>query len=224
MNIEKWKSMSSLGQTIWLEENAELSRRSESQRGLVRGVGINDATYCVATGIDGKKVVCPCYAAWSNMLERAYGAKYHAEYPTYSGVVVCDEWHSFMAFRKWWINHHVDCFALDKDILSDDGVYSPATCLFVPSWLNSFTTDCGSARGEWPIGVCLDKKSGKFRAKCCNPITKKQESLGYFCAPEEANLAWMARKLELASELKSSMDEINQRIYRRVVEIIMRAR
>jgi len=50
MNIEKWKSMSSLGQTIWLEENAELSRRPKSQRGLVRGVGINDA------GLDKQRV------------------------------------------------------------------------------------------------------------------------------------------------------------------------
>ena len=215
--------MSGLEQTMFLLDNCQVNGKG-GKRIVIGGSGVNDATYCTQPAIDGKQVMCPAYKAWKNMFKRVYSAKFHASRPTYSDVKVCDEWLTFMSFRKWWLENQVDGWQIDKDILSDAACYSPDTCLFVPAWLNLFTTDCGSARGEWPIGVCLDKKSGKFRAKCCNPITKKQESLGYFCAPEEANLAWMARKLELALELKPSMDEIDLRIYPRVADIINNAK
>jgi hypothetical protein len=224
ISLKEWKAMSGKEQALHLENNAALSKRAESLRGLVRGVGINDATYCTQPRIDGVKVMCPAYRAWKNMLTRAYSPKYHAKHPTYSGVTVCDDWHLFMSFREWWLDNQADGFALDKDILSDDGVYSPDACLLVPQLLNNFITDCGATRGEWPIGVISHKKSGRFMSRCCNPKTGRLENLGYFNTPEEAHLAWKARKLELADELKPRMDSIDQRIYPRVVEIISNAK
>ena len=64
ITMQEWKSMSGLEQTLWLEENTELSQRAKSLRGLVEGVGINDAQYCVAPSIDGKTALCPAYIAW----------------------------------------------------------------------------------------------------------------------------------------------------------------
>ena len=224
ITISEWKAMSGKEQTLWLEGNTELSRRSESQRGMVKGVGVNDAPYCITHLMDGKQVSCPAYIAWESMLKRAYSNKFHEKYKTYKSVSVCEEWHSFMSFRKWWIENKVDGWEVDKDILSDSGVYSPETCVFVPSWLNSFTIDCGAARGAYPIGVTLHNGTGRFRARCSNPVSKKLEHLGIFHTPEEANLAWRARKLELALELKPKMDEIDIRIYPRVIEIINNAK
>lgn len=216
--------MSGLEQTLWMEDRFPAGATSLRNRKMVFGVGINDATYCVQPVIDGKQANCPAYRAWKHVLERACSSKWHARKPTYIGVVVCDEWHSFSSFRLWWIENQVDGWHIDKDMLSDDGAYSPEACIFVPQWLNKFTIDSCASRGEFPVGVCLDKRCGRFRSQCCNPITKKQESLGYFGTPEEANLAWMARKLELALELKPSMDEIDLRIYPRVVDIINNAK
>ena len=224
ITMQEWKAMNGKEQMIWLEENTELSGRYESRMGLVQGVGINDAPYCTKPVVDGKKVVCPAYMAWNNMLTRAYSTKYHAKHPTYSGVTVCDDWHLFMSFREWWLGNYADGFALDKDILSDDGVYSPETSIFVPAWLNLFTTDSGAARGDCQIGVYFERRRGRFVALCRNPMSKKQEYLGLFDTPEAAHLAWRTRKLELALELKPKMDSIDQRIYDRVVEIIMKAR
>ena len=226
ITMQEWRAMSGKEQTIWLEENTELSRRSESLRGLVCGVGVNDAPYCAQPRIDGKQVVCPAYSAWTGMLKRAYSEKCQEKRPTYKGVVVCDEWHSFMSFRHWWLENQVDGWELDKDILYDDGVYSPEACIFVPSWLNSFTIDSGSSRGELPIGVDFQKRAGKYRAQCCQPLAGRRGRLclGLFTTPEEAHLAWLARKLELALELKPKMDEIDLRIYLRVVEIINNAK
>ena len=220
ITMQEWKEMSCNDKTTWLEDNFLASNMSLAKRGLVYGVGVNDAPYQTQPIINGKQVACPAYQAWTGMLERAYSAKYHAKNPTYSGVTVCDEWNSFMAFRRWWIENQVDGHQIDKDLLSDDGVYSPNTCLFVPRLLNTFTIDCGAARGEWPIGVCFESSCGRFRADCGNPVSGKRVWLGYFDTPEEAHAAWRKCKLELALELKPKMDEINLRIYPRVIEII----
>ena len=215
--------MSGLEQTMFLWDNCQVNGKG-GQGGVISGSGVNDATYCTQPAIDGKRVMCPAYRAWKNMFKRVYSAKFHASRPTYSDVKVCDGWRSFSNFRSWWLDHHVDGWHIDKDLLSDDGVYSPEACLFVPAWLNLFTTDSGAARGAYQIGVCFHKQSGRFEAKCSNPITKKREHLGLFDTPEAANLAWRTRKLELALELKPKMDSIDLRIYHRVVEIIMKAR
>lgn len=191
--------------------------------GLVCGVGVNDADYVVEQIINGRRVRCPAYGSWRNMLERCYSEKIHHRSPTYAGVKVCDEWLSFMAFRKWWVENHVDGWQLDKDLLSDNRIYSPEACIFVPSWINHFTVDCGAARGEWPIGVCFDRRRRKFESRCRHPLGKR-EYLGHFSTPDEAHAAWLTRKLEIANELKHLMDDIDARIFPRVIEIISRSK
>lgn len=223
ITIQEWNAMNGKEQTIWLEGNCRVNARGRP-RGLTEGVGVNDAPYCTKPRIDGKTVVCQAYRAWGSILRRVYSAKYHAEYPTYSGVSVCDEWRSFMSFRGWWVENQVDGWQLDKDLMSDSREYSPETCVFVPQWLNNLTTDSGAARGAHPIGVYFHKETGRFLARCRNTVTNKNQHIGLFATPEEAHAAWLNRKLELALELKPKMDEIDLRIYPRVVEIINNAK
>lgn len=188
---------------------------------LILGIGLNDADYTVKPSIDGCRRDCKAYRTWRNMLLRAYDDVCQAKQPTYKGVVVCDEWLSFMAFRRWWLENYVDGWHLDKDLLTDKKIYSPATCIYVPRWLNNFLTDHRRARGEWPIGVRLEKRDGTFYARCHHPFGKR-ENLGVFTTPEDAYSAWLSRKIEIANELKPAMDAIDKRIHRRVVEIIQR--
>ena len=203
------------------KQNNNAARRKVER--LVYGIGVNDADYVVRSTINGRRVKCPAYMSWGNMLKRCYSEKYHHGHPTYIGVKVCDEWLSFMAFRKWWIENQVDGWHLDKDVLSDDSIYSPETCIFLPVWLNSFTIDSGAARGEWPIGVSFGRRRGEFESRCRHPFGKN-EFLGYFSTPDEAHAAWLARKLEIAHELKHLMDDIDARIFPRVIEIISRSK
>ena len=191
---------------------------------LVRGFGFNDADYVVRPIINGRRAWCPAYVAWQNMLERCYSEKLHKRRSTYIGVTVCDKWRSFMKFREWWLENHVDGWQLDKDLLTDSREYSPDSCIYIPLWLNSFTVGCDAARGEWPIGVDYHKASGMFRSQCGNPSTGKSVLIGLFKTPEDSHLAWKAKKLEYAAQMKNDMDAIDMRIYHRIVEIINRAR
>ncbi|MGL5393378.1 MAG: hypothetical protein ACRDA8_18705, partial [Shewanella sp.] len=132
---------------------------SIKRRKSVFGVGVNDSTYMVHPSVGGKRLSCPAHSSWRDMLRRSYSPERHLIYPTYSEVTVCKDWLRFTQFRHWWIENQVDGWQLDKDILTDSKTYSPKSCIFVPQWLNVFTTDHRSRRGEQPIGVHLDNRS-----------------------------------------------------------------
>ena len=179
---------------------------------LVYGVGVNDTDYVVkkwetigyVNGKQKQKLVweCPYYRAWRSMLKRCYSPKYQDTRPTYKGCSVSEEWLTFSVFKRWMECQDWKGMQLDKDILFEGNkVYSPETCVFVTSMVNSFTVDCRASRGEWQVGVSWDKIRNKFQANCRNPFTKKQENLGRFTCEQEAHNAWVKRKLELAYEL-----------------------
>lgn len=74
------------------------------------------------------------YIVWSNMIARCYCPKFQKRHPSYVGVTVCDDWHNFQKFAKWFNEHHIEGFQLDKDIKQKgvkNKVYSPETCVFV---------------------------------------------------------------------------------------------
>ena len=113
-----------------------------------------------------------------------------------------------MNFRSWmetqdWKGKH-----LDKDILvQGNKVYSPNTCVFVDSVVNTFLIDSAASRGEWPIGVYWNERNKKFMSRCSNPFTKKQECLGYFHCPDQAHQTWKKRKHELACQLAETQTD-----------------
>lgn len=179
---------------------------------LVYGVGINDADYVTqrfetigyVNGKQKQKLVwiCPYYKSWRDMLKRCYSTKYHQQYPTYKGCSVSEDWLAFSNFKAWMEKQDWEGKHLDKDILFEGNkVYGAETCVFVTLTTNNFTTDRGNDRGEWLIGVYWNKREEKFHSRCCNPFTKKRESLGLFTSEQEAHEAWAKRKLELAHEL-----------------------
>ena len=216
--------MNKVNLSLWIEANYPRNKSSVAMRKPLCGVGVNDADYAVQPRVNGVKLRDPAYQAWSSMLARAYDPKLHAAYPTYSDVTVCSEWHSFSAFRNWWLNSYREDWQCDKDLLVvGNREYSHNSCIYVPRWLNSFLNGHEASRGELPIGVRLDKRRGKYQSRCCNPITGKNHNLGYFTTPEAAHEAWLKRKLQLADQLKPDMDAIDQRIYPNVVTIIKAA-
>lgn len=89
--------------------------------------------------IDGK--VSKCATTWKSMLERCYCPKYLAVTPTYKDCTVCDEWHNYQNFAKWFYNNYpedtTESYHLDKDsIVKGNKLYSPETCTFLTKYDN----------------------------------------------------------------------------------------
>jgi hypothetical protein len=166
-----------------------------AQRKLVKGVGINDADYNVTFKNEGKRLMCPVYRKWVQMLARVYCPKYQAKQPTYKKVTVCTEWLTFSNFAKWYEEYYVEGYHLDKDIkVKGNTVYSPDTCLFVPHAINNLILDNSSFRGEFPLGVSFHKPTSKYRADVT--VDGKQKYLGGYVTPELAHTAYKKGKNE----------------------------
>ena len=151
------------------------------------------------------------YMHWQEMLRRCYDLRLHKRYPTYIGCTVCDEWLNFQVFGEWYDNNiyelkNVDKkeLNLDKDILiKHNKHYSPETCVFVPKSINTLFTKCNASRGLYPIGVCLDKRDGKFRSEC-NDGKGNDKKLGRFPTPELAFSVYKEYKEALIKKIANA--------------------
>jgi hypothetical protein len=171
------------------------------------------------------------YARWKSMLRRCYDPYLLNKYPTYRDCYVCDEWLCFQNFSEWYEENHYECnnekMCLDKDILiKGNKVYSPNTCIIVPERVNTLFIKAYANRGKYPIGVCLDKKTNKFRAHChiLDKDNKKLIQLGYYNSIEEAFLAYKSFKenyiKQVADEYKDLIPkELYKAMYSYVVDI-----
>jgi len=162
------------------------------KRSLVFGVGINDWVGAVKVG--GKKI--REYVLWIAMLQRCFDEKFKQKYPTYEGVTCSKEWLSMTKFIED-VSQMKGCglsgWELDKDILvKGNKLYSKETCCFVPHEVNNLLIKSDNSRGEFPVGVCFHKPSGKFMAYL--KINGKLKYLGLFTTPEEAFQAYKAAK------------------------------
>ncbi|ATW62060.1 hypothetical protein [Dickeya phage Coodle] len=186
---------------------------------LIYGVGFNDMDSTISKLRFGSKA----YDAWRNMLQRCYDPKFHLRYTTYLNCSVCKEWFSFKNFYSWFVLNYIEGHQLDKDILvPGNKEYSPDKCVFIPHWLNSFTTNKVNRRGKYPIGVSAYR--GGYVSHCNNPFNGNQEHLGCFVSAEEAYQSWLNKKLEHALRLKDEMDSIDQRLYPSIIRIIKEMR
>jgi len=180
---------------------------------LVYGVGINDADYNVQKyeNINGKPVrywVCPFYVIWTEMLRRCYSDKFQESHPTYKGCLVIPEWQYFMNFKAWMEKQEWENKFLDKDLLViGNKIYGPDTCVFVSRAINNFLTERTAKRGEFPIGVCIHKGTGRFAAQGFSLETGKRRHLGLFDDAQEAYEVWLKHKLQQAKLLASEQSD-----------------
>lgn len=212
--VDRRRSIPCAGVSPANNQRAFLWVKFMAGRGLIYGVGKNDADYPVNRFIliDGKNKrvwICPMYLTWRNMLMRCYSEGCQIKHPTYAGCSVVDDWLLFSNFKLWMESQEWQGMELDKDIIHPGNkVYGPEFCIFVPSQLNAFLTDHGAARGQYPIGVSIERKCGRFKASCSNPFTGRLENLGRFHRPEDAHLAWKARKNQHARRYADMQKDI----------------
>ena len=162
------------------------------------------------------------YTTWINMIKRCYDEKYHKKQPTYKDVIVCEEWHNFQNFAKWFEENYVEGFHLDKDILvKNNKIYSPETCCFIPREINNLFLLRKQERGKYPIGV--KKNFNKYEVVVSK--YKKQYYIGLFETPEEAFQVYKEVKEKYIKELAEKWKElipsiVYQALYNYKVEIV----
>lgn len=130
------------------------------------------------------------FILWRDMMGRCYNGRHQKKQPTYIGCEVCEKWHNFQVFAKWYNENYYEIqgerVALDKDILyKGNKIYSPGTCVFVPQSINNLFVKRDVDRGEYPIGVSYDNRVDKFKSSC-NNANKEHIVLDYYNNPIDA--------------------------------------
>lgn len=125
---------------------------SQIKRGTVRdrffpntfGIGyFGDGAY--SSRVNGKITVC--YSSWCGMMERCYSSRLHECKNTYRDCEVCEEWHNFQNFAKWFEDNYIEGYDLDKDIkIEGNKLYSPETCMFVSKYKNNMAAQANKMK------------------------------------------------------------------------------
>ncbi len=163
------------------------------------------------------------YKIWYSMINRCYAKKSLQKRPTYKECTVCDEWIYYKNFKEWYEKNYYEIegekMCLDKDILvKGNKIYSPETCVFVPSNINTLFTKSDAKRGEYPIGVSWKKKNNKYQANCRIFDIKnnkyRYKYLGLYNTPEEAFKVYKKAKEENIKQVADYYkDQIPQKLY-----------
>lgn len=161
----------------------------------------------------------PEYRLWKSVLNRCYGAN-NKKYPCYRGVTMCDQWHNFQNFAKWYNENYYEVegeiMNLDKDILiKNNKVYSPDTCIFVPKRINILFVKNKQHRNGTYIGVIKD------RNKYVAGINIKEKGSALTIGRYDTELeAFNAYKEYKERYIKQVADQYRNKIPKKLYEII----
>lgn len=210
--------------SVTIEHNDEHRHRmvvqaSNLRRGMVKnpytplvygvgyvGVGAHSAQE------NGKQTAA--YRKWVKILERCYDDKFKAKNPAYSTCTVSQEWHCFQVFAEWFHaqpNSENAGFEIDKDLMVlGSEIYSDSTCSFVPQEINKMLNSCAASRGEYPLGVHLNRK--RFMARVS--INGESLCLGTYDTPDQAHAAYReAKKQYVRSAAEDRKDQLHPKVY-----------
>lgn len=175
----------------------------ESHKKLVYGIGVNDL-------LNESKTIAN--QVWIDMIRRCYTKDMQDKFPSYKGCTVCEEWKLFSAFKKWFNNHYIEGWQLDKDILvKGNKIYSPQTCCFVPNDINTVLIKPVKKKCVYR-GVTFDRVNNKYMARIT--MFGKTKNLGRYDSPEKAYLTYKQEKEKYIKELANKhKDQLEPRVY-----------
>ena len=150
-----------------------------------------------------------CYSIWRGMLQRCY-YQYKEFNITYENVNVCDDWHNFQNFAKWFEENQIEGWQLDKDLLCTDyKIYSPITCCFIPQEINCLLKEQKETTGTVKV-------KNKYKSQI--GVDKIHNHIGTFDSLEDANKAYKEEKkkciLNVAEQYK---EQLNINVYNKLI-------
>lgn len=172
--------------------------------------------------IDKNGELYDSYIRWTSMLRRCYYYKHLKARPTYRDCYVCTEWLNYSNFKKWYDENYYEIenqtMNLDKDILvKNNKIYSPNTCVFVPTNINTLFTKSNKSRGKYPIGVFFHKDTNKYEAHCSIFYNGKRQnkSLGFYNTIEDAFKVYKEiKEAEIKQIADYYKDKIPDKLYK----------
>ena len=188
---------------------------------ILYGVGyIGDGKYSYKSN---KKM----YSTWNGIFIRCYDENFQKKRPTYIGCTICEEWHNYQNFAKWYEENFYQIegktMHLDKDLLiKGNRTYSPDTCVFLPTEINNLfnyksQTNKRKNNGEM---VGAYKIHNKYKSFCGITIIEngievhKRRYLGIYNTQLEASTVYKKFKEGYLKEVANKYKElIPEKIY-----------
>jgi hypothetical protein len=154
---------------------------------------------------DGNKVN-KAYSNWNDMFVRCYSEEKKDKFPAYYGICsVCDEWHNYQNFAKWYEENFYPVEGtrvhIDKDILvKGNKVYSPETCCYVPQRINMvFMKKSRITDSDLPTGIrrTLTGYSAEYNTKYLGNYENLEDAILQYDKAKRTHIR------DLAEEYKS---------------------
>lgn len=150
------------------------------------------------------------YCVWANLLKRCY-TDYKGNYgkENYKNATVCEEWHNYQTFAKWYedntarFKEHNIVPYLDKDLkIEGNMTYSPDTCILLPNILNC------TVRGRVTTTIYqgVTKKNGKYIVSVM--FKGKQNRVGKFETLDEAITCYQTEKVKVLRKLADEFKHV----------------
>lgn len=167
-----------------------------------------------STKINGKTK--KAYSVWAGMIHRCYDLKNKA----YLECLVCDEWHNFSNFEKWFNCNYYELddeeVELDKDILvKGNKMYSPETCIFTPKRINGLFVKSNDDNDK-TLGIIWKDKISKYEVRCAIG-EQGRKYLGVYLTKEEAFNVYKKFKEDYVKQIA---EEYKERIPKRLYEAL----
>jgi len=150
------------------------------------------------------------FSLWDKMIKRCYNPTLKDK--SYLNCNVCEEWHNFYNFHKWYeiqMNNgfYQKGYQLDKDILNPMAKeYSPENCRLVPESINSFTNNNTDSRDtKLPSGVSWKAKNNKYQVSIKSGH-KSNKYLGLFTCPKEGYEIYKLEKIKAGLKLANEWE------------------
>lgn len=166
------------------------------------------------------------YKTWVSMIRRCYSEVELNKEPSYIGCSICEEWLNYQNFAQWYDENYYEIdnevMEIDKDIIyKGNKLYSPNTCIFVPSRINCLFTKTNAKRGDYPIGVKYHKRDNVFESCCSNIVNNKKKTIyiGRFNNPIDA--FYKGYKPFKESYIKEVAEEYKDKIPERLYNAMM---
>lgn len=144
---------------------------------------------------------------------KSYGGK---------GITICDEWHDYDNFKKWYEDNYYrvgnEQMVIDKDIkFKGNTEYSPEACMIIPISINNVFVR--NTDRELPTGV-VGTPNGKFNVRLNTPIGDKEYMyLGTYPTVEKAKRVYDTHKtVEVLKLIRNYDKKIPKKIYNQLMK------